>query len=173
MKTCWVLADGFTSPLMAPAHLKDIAPIWSSWRNWRKWQVDNVIAYDLESTQGLVKQGIQNSCNFFTRFAHYEAVGKPAKVNVYEGSFTDDFSQPEDIVAMHLANHHDLVLLLGFDVSQNTNYTEAFRETVKQYPNTQWVLIDHKQDLDPSLTELENLTCDKFQNVLALFRVQQ
>ena len=74
---------------------------------------------------------------------------------------------------MHLANNHDLVLLLGFDVSQSTDYTAAFRETIKQYPKTQWVLIDHKQDLDPSLTDLTNLTCDKFQNVLALFRVQQ
>ena len=173
MKTCWVLADGFTSPLVAPAQLKDVGPIWSSWRNWRAWQVDNVVAYAFEDTQALIKQGIQNSCNFYTRFTHYNELGKSERVQVYEGSFTDDFARPEDIVAMHLANHHDLVLLIGFDVSQNTDYTAAVRETVKQYPKTQWVLIDHPGDLDASLTELANLTCDKFQNVLALFRVQQ
>ena len=156
---------------MTPVQLKDVGPIWSSWRNWRSWQVDNVVAYEFEDTRALVKQGIQNSCNFYTRFAHYKDLGEPPRVNVYEGSFTDDFDRPEDIVAMHLSNNHDLVLLLGFDVGQNNDYTAAVRETIKQYPKTQWVLIDHKGDLDTSLTDLPNLTCDKFQNVLALFRV--
>jgi basic membrane lipoprotein Med (substrate-binding protein (PBP1-ABC) superfamily) len=81
---------------------------------------------------------------------------------------------------MHLvAEHNDLVLLLGYDLTEITtqdkyqrhkqlNYQNAFRATLNTYPNVQFVLIDHSGDLDKSFKNISNITCDKFESVLQL-----
>ena len=65
----------------------------------------------------------------------------------------------------------------NIDLDNDIIVPEAFTKTLAERgpkaKNMIWSLIDHKADLEPSLSNLENLTCDKFQNVLALFRVQQ
>lgn len=180
MKLCWIVADDFASPHIEPKTLKDLAPIWGSWRTWRAWGTDNVLCDDDSEAQELIQRAFQSVCNLYVPQRHYATLGRPMKVNLYEGSFPGELDHAEEIVAMHLvAESTDLVLMLGFDLTQITeteklakhkkiNYQNAFRATLNTYPNTQWVLIDHPGDLDKSFQNITNITCDKFENVLHL-----
>jgi len=130
--------------------------------------------------QELLQRAFQAVCNFYTANKNYASLGRPLKVNLYEGDFPGELDHPEEIIAMHLvADHNDLVLLLGYDLTEVTtqdkyqrhkqlNYQNAFRATLNTYPNVQFVLIDHSGDLDKSFKNISNITCDKFESVLQL-----
>ena len=105
---------------------------------------------------------------------------KYKRVFVTERRALGELDHPEEIIAMHLvADHNDLVLLLGYNLTEVTtqdkyqrhkqlNYQNAFRATLNTYPNVQFVLIDHSGDLDKSFKNISNITCDKFESVLQL-----
>lgn len=180
MRINWVIADEFVSPHVSPDQLKDVAATWGSWRTWRAWNTDNVLCHDRAKAQELIQRAFQAVCNFYVPKKNYTELGRPLKVNLYEGDFPGEFDHSEEIIAMHLvATQSDLVLLLGYNLSKitetdkflkhkKTNYLNAFRATLNTYPETQFVLIDHPDDLDESLTKITNLTCDKFEAVLQL-----
>lgn len=179
MRISWIIADDFVSPHVTPEQLKDVGPVWGSWRTWRAWNTDNVLCNEYADAEGLVKRKFHETCNFYVPEKHYAQLNRP-KVNLYGGDFPGALDHPEEIVSMHLvAESSDLVLLLGYDLTEKTfddkmathkrlNYVNAFRATLNTYPETQWVLIDHPGDLDKSLTKITNLTCDKFESVLNL-----
>lgn len=180
MRTCWIVADQFASPHIDPDQLKKIAPVWGSWRTWRAWKTDNVLCHDPANAQDLIQRAFQSVCNFYTANKNYVGLGRPMRVNLYEGDFPGELSNPEEIIAMHLvAENNDLVLLLGYDLTEikiedkyqrhlRLNYQNAFRATLNTYPNTQFVLIDHLGDLAKSFENIPNITCDKFESVLQL-----
>ena len=175
-----VLADEFSATHIEPGQLKDIGALWGSWRTWRAWQTDNVLCHDFFKADELIKRAFHAVCNLYIPNKNYGALNRPPKVNLYDGDFPGEFDHPEEIVSMHLvADSADLVLLFGYDVSKitetdkfqkhkKTNYLNAFRATLNTYPQTQFVLIDHANELDTSLTKIPNLTCDKFEAVLQL-----
>ena len=178
MRVCWVISEEFASTHITPEQLKDIAPSWGSWRTWRAWGTDNVLCDDLTKAQELVQRAFHSVCNFYTANKNYASLGRPAKVNLYDGNFPGALDRAEEIIAMHLvAEQNDLVLLLGFDLSdkssddkfethKRTNYFNAFRATINTYPQTQWVLIDHPESVSKKIT-LPNLSKDSFGSVLA------
>ena len=55
-----------------------------------------------------------------------------------------------------------------FERHKLMNYRGLAKSIINNRPQTQWVLVDHSGDLDPAFTELPNLTCDTFKNVLQL-----
>jgi basic membrane lipoprotein Med (substrate-binding protein (PBP1-ABC) superfamily) len=68
---------------------------------------------------------------------------------------------------------------MGFDLQEVTetdpkakflakSYETAIRAVIKNNPNTQFVFIDHPGELDKSLKDLENISCDTYENVLQL-----
>lgn len=178
MRVCWIVSEEFASTHILPEQLKDIAPSWGSWRTWRAWNTDNVLCHDATKAQELIQRAFHSVCNFYTANKNYAQLGRPARVNLYEGDFPGALDRPEEIIAMHLvAEQNDLVLLLGFDLSEKTfddkyenhkrtNYINAFRATLNTYPETQWVLIDHSDPVTKKIT-LSNLTKDSFDSVLA------
>lgn len=180
MKTCWIVADDFAGPHVDPDQIKKIGPVWGSWRTWRAWKTDNVLCHDVTQAQELLQRAFQAVCNFYTANKNYATLGRPLKVNLYEGDFPGELDRPEEIIAMHLvAEHNDLVLLLGYNLTKieeedkyqrhkRLNYQNAFRATLNTYPNVQFVLIDHPGDLDKSFQNISNITCDKFESVLQL-----
>ena len=180
MRSCWIVADNFVSTHIEPEQIKKIAPVWGSWQTWRAWGTDNVICHDVTKAQELLQRAFQAVCNFYTANKNYASLGRPLKVNLYEGDFPGELDHPEEIIAMHLvAEHNDLVLLLGYNLAEVTtqdkyqrhkqlNYQNAFRATLNTYPNVQFVLIDHLGDLDKSFKNISNITCDKFESVLQL-----
>lgn len=180
MRICWVIADNFNDPLIEPDTLADVGSTWGSWRTWRAWNTDNVLCNDSKKAQDLVTRAFQAVCNLYIPKKDYASLGRPVGVKLYDGEFPAEFDSVEDIVAMHLvSSSNDLVLLLGFDLGESEsedkfeqhkrkNYLAAFRAAVKMYPTTQWVLINHQQELDPELKEFDNITCDSYENVLQL-----
>lgn len=181
MRVCWIISEEFASTHITPEQLKDIAPSWGSWRTWRAWSTDNVICHDATKAQELIQRAFHSVCNFYTANKNYAQLGRPAKVQLYEGDFPGTLDRPEEIIAMHLvAEQNDLVLLLGFDLSDKTfddkyethkqqNYFNAFRATVNTYPQTQWILIDHPGSVTKKIT-LPNLTKDSFDSVMQLLK---
>lgn len=180
MRVCWIIGDNFDDHRINVDQLKNIAPIWGSWRTWRSWQTDNVLCQDFSKAQELITRTFQQVCNLYIPEKHYDALGSPNGVNLYGGEFPTEFDHQDQVIAMHLAaGSHDLVLLLGFDLSAKqsedrwvqhkwNNYLGAVHGTIRQNQSTQWVLIDHPTEMDKRFTELSNLTCDKFQSVLQL-----
>lgn len=181
MRTCWIIADDFAATHVDPEEIKKIAPIWGSWRTWRAWGTDNVICHDATKAQELIQRAFQAVCNFYTANKNFVDLGRPLRVNLYEGDFPGELDHPEEIIAMHLvAEQNDLVLLLGFDLTdkqsddkfenhKRLNYINAFRATLNTYPETQWVLIDHPGVVTKKIT-LSNLTKDSFDSVIALLK---
>lgn len=180
MRVCWIIADNFAATHIEPAQLKDIAPIWGSWKTWRAWQTDNVLCHDFSQAAELIQRNFHSGCNLYVPSKHHGPLNRPTNVRLYDGDFPGEFDHPEEIIAMHLvAENNDLVLMLGYDLQKVTetdkyqrhkqlNYLNAFRATLNTYTQTQFVIIDHSENLDESLTKIANLTCDKFESVLQL-----
>lgn len=179
MQISWIIADSFNDPTVDPEKLKDIGTIWGGWKTWRAWNTDNVICFNIEKARDLITRAFQAVCNLYIQESAFTLLNRPPGVNLYAGDFPAEFDNEEEIVAMHLiADNSDLVLLLGYDLQlpdssdkflmhKRRNYNSAFVAAVKMYPDTQWVLLDHPE-LPEDLKNLENLTCDTFENVLEL-----
>ena len=180
MRTSWIIADDFADPEVNADVLSDIGSTWGSWRTWRAWSTDNVICYDKTKAKDLVTRAFQAVCNLYISQAVYTDVDRPSGVKLFDGAFPAEFDHIEEIVAMHLlADENDIVLLLGYDLTEPTsddvyekhkrkNYLAAFAAAVKMYPDTQWVILDHAQPLANNMHNLENITCDTYKNVLQL-----
>jgi hypothetical protein len=118
-------------------------------------------------------------CNFYIPQQSYTLLNRPAGVKVFEGDFPDDFAKQEDVISMHLCSQSELVLCMGFDLQEvieedvkvkflKKSYLAAIRGVVKNNPNTQFVFIDQPGELDKSFANLENISCDTYENVLQL-----
>lgn len=180
MEISWVIADDFDNHALDSKVLSNIGSTWGSYRTWRAWNTDNVICYDKTKSKDLVTRAFQAVCNLYIPQSVYADAGRPAGVKLFDGEFPAEFDHIEEIIAMHLiAENNDIVLLLGYDLTDSEtedsyekhkrkNYLAAFTAAVKMYNNTQWVVLDHRNSLADSIENLENLTCDTFENVLEL-----
>ena len=153
MNISWVLADSAAiDPTQSIDALKRIGAFWGSWRTWRAYQTDNVICHD-----------------------------QVKAVELYAGEFVHDVIRQEEIVAVHLAaTTSDIVLLLGWDLAElppdadklRANQTQHHRnllyQALKDYTQIQWVVVDHPGKLAPNLANLDNVTTDTMDAVLAL-----
>ena len=181
MNISWVFSDKVVlDPLVDLERIKAIGPSWGSWRTWRSCQTDNVICHNLTKATELLKRNFQDSCNFYIPNESYTVLNRPERVNLYEGSFIDEF-QPEEIVAMHLASGtSDIVLLVGFDLTEKAKLADKLQEhrahvyrtlvkhVVEDNPEVQWVLVDHPDPVMKMLSKLPNLTSDSLKNCLEL-----
>lgn len=182
MNIAWVLSDSTTfGPEIEIERLKRLGSFWGSWRTWRGCETDNVICNDLDKAGELIKRNFQAECNFYIPNSNYQILQRPVGVRLYEGAFTQEVDHREEIVAMHLAaTTNDIVLLLGFNwaepVKQTNKLAEhranAYRYLVRQAiadnSHVQWVLVDHTDQIMKDLANLENLTTDSMDSVLAL-----
>jgi hypothetical protein len=182
MQVSWIFADGHQlDPVVPIDAIKNIGPTWGGWRTWRTCGTDNVICNSLPKAKELLARNFQNSCNFYIPKHYFNDLGRPTKVNLYEGNFQESIDHSEDIVAAHLAvTGSDIILLVGFDLSidqtisdqfkqhQVTTYHGLLRSIIANDPNVQWVCVDPPHPIDKAYQNLTNLTCDKMNNVLQL-----
>lgn len=182
MKISWVLSDRLElDPTQDIQALKNVGPFWGSWRTWRAYQTDNVICHSQFKASELIQRNFQTHCNFYIPKSVYSALDQPTSVGLYEGEFMHDLDHHEEIVALHLAaTDSDIVLLLGYDLSEQEkmvdklqehkahNYRSLLKQAIKNFPTVQWVWIDHAGHLRKDLTELENLTTDTMVNVIEM-----
>jgi hypothetical protein len=182
MRVNWVFTDDMIlDPLADTSVMKDIGSFWGSWKTWRSCSTDNVVCHNLRKATELVQRDFATKCNLYIPNEIYISLNRPQGVYLYEGKFVDDI-QPEEIVAMHLAaSVSDIVLLLGFDWTEQPKKTDkllehrahVYRTLIKHVignnRETQWVLVDHAGEIMPFLSALPNLTQDSMQNVFELF----
>ena len=179
MKVSWAIADNFSDLAVDPEKLANIGSTWGSWRTWRAWNTDNVICCDLKKTQDLIKRAFQSVCNLYIKNKHFVDAGRPLGVNLFEGEYLVEFDHQEEVVVLHLlATSNDIVLLLGYNVSidseadnyekhKTTNYVNALYSAFKMHNTTQWVFLDI-ENLPERFESLPNVTCDSYENVLEL-----
>lgn len=182
MKISWVLADSvILEPTQDITELKNIGTFWGSWCTWRSCQTDNVICHAQSKAVELIRRNFQNYCNFYIPNSVYLSIDRPDGVKLYQGDFVHDVIRQEEIVALHLAaTTSDIVLLLGFDLTelspdtdrlkthQALHHRNLIRQAIKDYEQIQWVVVDHPEPLDPNLINLPNISTDTLQNVLSL-----
>lgn len=182
MKISWVVSDNIVlDPTLDITKIKDIGPIWGSWRTWRNCSTDNVICYDKEKAVDLLERQFQTLCNLYLPDSSYQFLNRPTGVKLFGGDFTQDISNKDELVALHLAaSTSEIVLLLGFNwtlqpkledrLEEHKAYVrrQLLKHAISDNPNTQWVLIDHKLDLMPELSNISNLTQDTLKNVLSM-----
>jgi hypothetical protein len=167
-------------PTVDLKRVKELGSFWGGWRTWRSCQTDNVICQDMSKAQELIQRNFHKTCNFYIPNSVYVSLDRPAGVKLYEGTFIHDVDNQEDIVAMHLsAATADIVLLVGFDFSEPVkledrlaehrahNYRSLTRQVMLDNTKTQWVILDHADDLRKDLLDLPNLGQDTLKNILS------
>jgi hypothetical protein len=182
MNISWVLADSAViDPTQDIDALKRLGAFWGSWRTWRAFQTDNVICHDMAKAAELTKRNFQSRCNFYIPNSVHTSLDRPANVRLYAGEFVHDVVRQEEIVAIHLAaTTSDIVLLLGWDLGelvadadrlktvQAQHHRNLLCRAIRDYDQVQWVLVDHPTPIMKDLANLENLSTDIMENVLAL-----
>lgn len=181
MNISWVMTDSIVlDPTVNVKLMKDTGPLWGSWKTWRSCQTDNVICHDLGKGQELISREFHKTCNLYIPNKNFAILERPENVLLYEGAFLDEY-QPEEIVAMHLAaSQSDIVLLLGFDLTEKEKsldkltehrahvYRTLVKHCIEDNPDVQWVLVDHSGPVMKMLKNLSNLVMDTMENCLGL-----
>lgn len=182
MRINWVLANQLAlDPLIEISTLKSIGCLWGSWTTWRSCQTDNVICHDMQKADDLINRNFHKSCNFYIPKSFYITLNRPQNVQIYEGDFIHEVENREEIISMHLAaSNSDIVLLLGFDWTEQPknadallehkalNYRHLIKHAMLGYPDIQWVAIDHPGPFMELYEEIPNLTQDSLKNVLEI-----
>jgi hypothetical protein len=182
MNINWVISDrAVLDPTLNVRQLKDLGSFWGSWRTWRACQTDNVICHGMLKADELIKRNFHKTCNFYIPNSVYLNLDRPENVKLYEGDFVHDVDGQEEIVAMHLASSNsDIILLLGFDFSEQDtisdrllehrahNYRSLTKQAISSMTNVQWVVVDHFNKIRPDMLDLPNFSQDTLQNVLTL-----
>ena len=99
----------------------------------------------------------------------------PQYIREFGGEFEHEVENRDEIICIHLcASIADIVLLFGFDWSteslnkKSKHYRGLTLQAIKSYPNTQFLLVDHVDNIDPDYAVLDNLTSDSLKNVLSI-----
>jgi hypothetical protein len=163
--------------------LKDIAAIWGGWRTWRGCGTDNVVCDDAGKARELLKRKMNEMCNMYVPSSIYVELDRPKGVRLYEGQFTFEIDNKDELISIQLVSEQsDVVLLVGFDWAERpkstdrltahraTNYERFVKDAIGSNPTVQWVLVDHAGEVWSELAEFENLTIDTLDNVIELLK---
>ena len=176
MNIAWLFAENTVLPPTTPVQaIRDLAPIWGSWRTQRSYQSDNVVCWNPEQAEKLVRQGYAKTCNLYIPEVVYQKLDKPVGVRAFGGVFDFTVDSVDDIIATHLvASVADVILMVGFDLEAKTkpsagrnNYIGILAQAIAA-SGKQWVIIDHHTDLAEPIQKLSNITRDLLPNVLQL-----
>lgn len=158
-----------------------IGTTWGSWKTWRDCATQNVICHDITKAQELCQKAMHAVCKLHVPESFFATLGRPTGLVLYQGQFQNQIQDIEDIISMNLAQAQaDVILLLGYqlgnpgvvpDKAQATRIKHRLgliRSCLSRNSQTQWVIIDHEGDPDQAFTDLPNVTCDSYANVLNL-----
>lgn len=181
MRINWVFGSQWNpDPVVNLDSLLDIAPSWGSWKTWRACGTNNVICHDAAQAGRLLDRKFQTQCNLYLAQQHYQELGRPSGVQLYDGNYTEYITDLEDIIALHLTGaRSELVLVTGISLATvattdrlelvyQRNRMGLISAVIKNHPRVQWIMVDHSEPLDRAFLAFDNITCDKLQNVLNL-----
>jgi hypothetical protein len=142
-----------------------------------------VICNDAAQARDLIKRRMNEKCNLYIPNAVYQQLDRPGTVRLYEGQFTFEIDNPDELISIQLVSgQSDVVLLLGFDWTEKSvstdrlsahrakNYQRFVKDIIAGSPDVQWVLVDHDNEIMPELDQFENLTQDSLDNVIELLK---
>lgn len=170
MRTAWVISESMQLlPTKTYGKLQDIAPTWGSWCTWREFNTDNCTCGEIRKAQELLSRAFQGVTNFYLPSSYYQELGKPLGVKTFEGSPRIDVELQDDVIATSIASQqYDLVLMLGFDLSQPEAYSDQMYAIIQGNADCQFVQIDAVKTPPERYQNLTNFTCDTYENVLQL-----
>ena len=88
MRINWIFADDLVlDPTIDVDQIKNIGATWGSWRTWRGCGTDNVLCHDRSRATELLGRAFQAVCNFHVPKKHYQDLGRPLGVKLYDGDF--------------------------------------------------------------------------------------
>jgi hypothetical protein len=176
MNIAWLFAENTVLPLTTPVQaIRDLAPIWGSWRTQRSYQSDNVVCWNPDQAEKLVRQGYAKTCNLYIPEKVYQQLKNPNGVRAFGGVFDFAVDSVDDVIATHLvASVADVILMVGFDLEAKPNPTKSRNDYIGilahaiEHSGKQWVIVDHHTDLAEPIQKLSNITSDLLPNVLQL-----
>jgi hypothetical protein len=183
MKINWVLSNNLNlDPAVNLEKLKECGSFWGSWTTWHTYGTDNVICYERQDAQNLLKRHFQTNCNLYIPNSVYAELGRPQGVRLYDGTFGGhETINHENLIAVNLASTvSDIVLLLGFDLVEGKTYEDKTADTfyrsylgllnaiMKKNSTVQFVLIDPPLVINTHFTNLSNFTSDTLDNTIKL-----
>jgi hypothetical protein len=184
MNVCWVLSQDIPAGFVKHEVLTSVGPIWGPLSKWREYQSDNTVCYDLREAKQMISRAFHAVTHFYVPKEQYIELGRPVGVRLFEGEFKDSVvANKEDIILMNLvASTHDIVLMLGFDLTPvesmedkiHERKLKAYRHNIKtiiaENSTTQFVLVNYgkKTKLAKNFSEVENLTRDTVESVVDL-----
>ena len=103
VKISWIVAHNYQWPHdINVDDVKKVGPVWSSWRAWRACHSDNVVCDDLGHAKTLLARAFQSVCNLYLPRRLYQDLSRPYGTRWYDGHYTEDTINIEDIIAMQL-----------------------------------------------------------------------
>lgn len=177
MNISWIVTPHYYTDV----NIKSIGPVWGCSETWQIFETDNVVCFDYRHAADLIVRNFQQKCNLYIPENFYSDLNRPSSVNLVGGKFSNDIDKKEEIVACHLVSKtSDIILLGGFDLSSDfkqlddyelrrtDNFLNNFQSIIGSSNSVQWVLLDHKKDIDDRFRHLSNLTQDTTSNVVSL-----
>lgn len=153
-------------------------PTWGSWSTWRSCGTQNVVCWEQDQCEKLLRRAFQSVCNFYIPKKLFVPLNRPNGVKFFDGDFDRPVQDVDDIIAMHLAaSTSDLVLLFGFDLStpQTTDDVVQRHKIINRHgllynllhstADQPWVLVDCTHDIDVRYLDLANLQQDNMDSV--------
>lgn len=170
MRTAWVISEALQLlPTKVYGRLQDIAPTWGSWSTWREFKTDNCSCSEIRKARELLGRAFQGVTNLHLPKAYFVELGEPRGVRLFEGVPRTDVEYQDDVIAVSLASQqYDIVLMLGFDLSQPEAYSDQIYAILAGNSNCQFVQIDAIKTAPERYQNLTNFTCDIYDNVLQL-----
>jgi hypothetical protein len=176
MNINWVIGEHIIlDPTTDINHLKKIGSMWGSWKTYRTCPTDNTICHDTEKARDLVKNKFHTMSNLYVHTDAFKDVETPQNIREFGGNFEHEVENRDEIICIHLcASIADIVLLFGFDwstgglKSKSQHYRGLTLQAIKSYPDTQFLLVDHVDNIDPDYTVLDNLMSDSLKNILSI-----
>ena len=168
LEVVWLFAADIENQIPADqlTRCKALAPSWGSYRTWAQCGTNNVICHDSARAEDLVKRAWHAVCNLYIPDSVHQQVPSSRNLWGYDGQLSHAIADPEDIVALHLIPSADLICLVGFDLMNDPDRAGLVRAAIAHRPNIQFLVATQN---DPEWSELSNLTCDDFANVLSYF----
>jgi hypothetical protein len=160
--------------------MREVGPLWGGIETYREWFTDNVVSLDLHQSRQFISSSRHLNTNFYVPQNQFSSLNRPAGVKLFEHDFLEMYPRQNQLCCMMLVSgFHDIVLLHQFKVTQELTgdkmhdrnekgYIRELKNCVISFPDTQYVAIDTTSNIDESLEELENFTCDTYENVLSL-----
>ena len=168
MRSSLVISEDVTGEIVHD--INALGDTWGSCRVLADYKLSNCICTDISIAKQLITNKVHQKSTLYIKQEHYQAVGSPVGVKLIN-SETNNLINIDDIIALNLVRDSEIVLLLGFDFTEDSERDEYYfnvQEIIKSEPETQFVFVEYNNELPTWLMKFDNVTQDTVENVRSL-----